>query len=84
MYFLEELAVGDFLGLGRLRTQLHLRKGVKLLVQDDQHRLNRDIVLEVAEVSWDVLVEHLIGNLHSSFHVALTDKKVRNEVLQHD
>ena len=38
----------------------------------------------MAEVGRDVLVEHLVGNLDCSFHFAIANVKVRDEVLQHN
>ena len=38
----------------------------------------------MAKVSRNVPVEHLIGNLYSTFRIAIANIKIRYEVLQHD
>ena len=67
-----------------LRWRGHLSQHVDLLVEDDQHRLNRDVGLVVVEVGTNVIISHLFCQSNCRLDVTSTLRQIRNEILDHE
>ena len=56
----------------------------KLLVEDDEHRLDGKLALHVPVVSHDVRIDQLVGQIGSIFDVTTLSRKLHDEVLEED
>ena len=53
-------------------SEFSLSQLFELVIQENEHGLNRDVALHVPKVASDVMVEHLLCVLHGPIEITLS------------